>query len=63
MQNSKPPKNRIQAIIIGAIRFYFVVMVVILSPLLAARLVMTPAFLAFEYYRADFPPRCLWIYA
>lgn len=35
---------------------YLVVAFPILLVLLAARLVMTPLFLQFEYYRADFPP-------
>ncbi len=35
---------------------YLVVVFPLLIVLLAARLVMTPLFLHFEYYRADFPP-------
>ncbi|MDZ4669568.1 MAG: TIGR01906 family membrane protein [Phototrophicales bacterium] len=38
-----------------ALRLYFMLAVVILLPLLSARLVMTPLFLQFEYHRADFP--------
>jgi integral membrane protein (TIGR01906 family) len=39
----------------SALRLYFMLAVVILLPLLSARLVMTPLFLQFEYHRADFP--------
>jgi integral membrane protein (TIGR01906 family) len=41
--------------VIWGIRQYFMVMVIILLPLLSARLVMTPLFLQFEYHRPDFP--------
>jgi len=37
------------------LRIYLVLAVIILLPLLSARLVMTPLFLQFEYYRPDFP--------
>jgi len=37
------------------LRLYLILAVVILLPLLSARLVMTPLFLQFEYYRPDFP--------
>ncbi len=41
--------------ILWLLRFYFMLMVIILLPLLSARLVMTPLFLQFEYHRPDFP--------
>ena len=37
------------------LRVYFMLMVIILLPLLSARLVMTSLFLQFEYHRPDFP--------
>lgn len=37
------------------LRLYFMLIVIVLLPLLSARLVMTPLFLQFEYHRPDFP--------
>jgi integral membrane protein (TIGR01906 family) len=49
------PDSTAKRLIKWALRFYFMLAVVILLPLLSARLVMTPLFLQFEYHRADFP--------
>lgn len=43
------------SVVSNAIRFYLTIAVPILLVLIIVRLVMSPLFLRFEYYRADFP--------
>lgn len=53
--NEKITKSPSKISIKPILRIYLMLAVVILLPLLSARLVMTPLFLQFEYHRPDFP--------
>jgi len=49
------PQSTLSRFLKFILQLYLIVAVVILLPLLSARLVMTPLFLQFEYHRPDFP--------